>query len=136
MRLPSENSAEVVMVSGDASRLRQVADNRLASVRAHTAPSTLCDVTLIVDGEEAVLVVSDAGQGVDDYQLEYFFDRFYRVDVGRSRASGGSGLGLSIVEAIVRSDGGTIGAISNHPTGLAVTIGLSRSASPVATPSP
>jgi two-component system OmpR family sensor kinase len=114
----------VVTVAGDRLRLRQVVDNLLANVRAHTPSSAGCDVTLTEIGEHVVLEVADAGPGVEDYQLDHLFDRFYRVDDARTRTTGGSGLGMSIVRAIVEAHGGAITASNNDPHGLIVTVQL------------
>ena len=115
---------EVVSVRGDAGRLRQVVDNLLANVRAHTPADTGCDVELTTDGADAVLTVTDAGPGVDPDDLTHLFDRFYRVDDARTRSTGGSGLGLAIVEAIVRAHHGSITARNIDPHGLALTVRL------------
>jgi two-component system OmpR family sensor kinase len=115
---------EVVSVRGDAGRLRQVVDNLLANVRAHTPADTGCDVELNTDGPDAVLTVTDAGPGVDPDDLTHLFDRFYRVDDARTRSTGGSGLGLAIVDAIVRAHHGSITAQNIDPHGLALTVRL------------
>ena len=54
--------------------------------------------------------ISDTGRGITSENRERIFDRFYRVDTSRSKATGGSGLGLSIVRALVEAHGGTIQA--------------------------
>ena len=115
---------EVVSVRGDAGRLRQVVDNLLANVRAHTPTDAGCDVELTTDGADAVLTVTDAGPGVDPDDLTHLFDRFYRVDDARTRSTGGSGLGLVIVEAIVRAHHGSITARNIDPHGLELTVRL------------
>ena len=115
---------DVVMVTGDPLRLRQVVDNLLANVRAHTPLATACDVHLGTDDGAAVLSVSDAGSGVTDEQLSHLFDRFYRADEARTRSTGGSGLGLAIVLAIVHSHGGSIAATHRLPHGLEVVVRL------------
>jgi two-component system, OmpR family, sensor kinase len=115
---------EVVSVRGDAGRLRQVVDNLLANVRAHTPTEAGCDVELTTDGADAVLTVTDAGPGVDSDDLTHLFDRFYRVDDARTRSTGGSGLGLAIVDAIVRAHHGSITAHNVDPHGLALTVRL------------
>lgn len=111
-------------VRGDPLRLRQVVDNLLANVRAHTPSDTVCDVSLDADEHDVVLTVADTGPGVEDRHLPNLFDRFYRVDDARTRTSGGSGLGLSIVRALIEAHHGTITASSNEPTGLIVTVRL------------
>ena len=113
---------EVVTVRGDAGRLRQVVDNLLANVRAHTPPGTSCEVELATDADDAVLTVTDAGPGVTPNDLDHLFDRFYRVDDARARTTGGSGLGLAIVSAIVRAHHGTIFARNIEPLGLALAV--------------
>ncbi len=114
----------VVTTVGDRLRLRQVVDNLLANVRIHTPTDAPCHVTL-VDGASGVhLTVADSGPGVPDDTLAHLFDRFYRIDDARTRATGGSGLGLSIVSAIVTAHGGSISAHANTPTGLTVSVSL------------
>jgi two-component system OmpR family sensor kinase len=104
---PIELSNEPVTVTGDEARLRQVLDNLLANARAHTAPGTPVSVELSrVDGK-AVLTVSDRGPGLTEEQAARAFERFYRADASRARASGGAGLGLSIVAAVTEAHGGT-----------------------------
>ena len=115
---------DVVSVRGDAGRLRQVVDNLLANVRAHTPTDTGCEVALSAEGADAVLTVTDAGPGVDPNDLIHLFDRFYRVDDARTRATGGSGLGLAIVDAIVRAHHGSIAARNIDPHGLELTVCL------------
>ena len=114
----------VVSVEGDPARLRQVVDNLLANVRTHTPAEAACDIGLSVDGDDAVLTVADGGPGVTDAQLLRLGDRFYRVDEARTRAGGGSGLGLSIARAIVEAHGGTLTADQNRPSGLVMTVRL------------
>jgi len=99
---------EPLTVVGDAARLRQVLDNLLSNATIHTPPGTAVDVRLAVDGSEAVVAVVDAGPGLAPDQAERVFERFYRTDPARSRAHGGSGLGLSIVAALVAAHGGAV----------------------------
>ena len=110
-------AAHPVEVMGDATRLRQVFDNLLGNVRAHTPPGTTAIVRIRQDGEEAVIDVADDGPGLEPEQAARVFERFYRVDSSRSRDHGGAGLGLSIVAAIVGAQGGTVHAASpiDHP---------------------
>ena len=99
-----------VMVAGDAGRLRQVLDNLLANVRAHTPPGTTATVTVSQVDDEAICEVVDNGPGISAEDAARLFERFYRADASRSRASGGAGLGLSIVAAIVAAHGGMVAA--------------------------
>jgi two-component system OmpR family sensor kinase len=123
---------EVVTVVGDRLRLRQVVDNLLANVRAHTPPGVSCDVTLDRCDDGVVLTVSDTGPGVPTDALANLFDRFYRFDEARTRSTGGNGLGLAIVEAIVTAHGGSIVASANEPHGLVVSVNIPHMA--VSTP--
>ena len=66
------------------------------------------EVALRRDGEGAVIVVIDHGPGIAPDHAQRIFERFHRSDPGRSRDQGGSGLGLSIVDAVVTAHGGTI----------------------------
>jgi two-component system OmpR family sensor kinase len=107
---------EHVDVTGDEVRLRQALDNLVANALVHTPDGTPIRLALSrVDGA-AVVMVEDAGPGLDPEALEHAFDRFWRRDPSRSRDTGGSGLGLAIVDAIVRGHGGTITA-DNVDTG-------------------
>jgi two-component system OmpR family sensor kinase len=113
-----------VEVSGDAERLRQVLDNLLANVRAHTPAGTRTVVRVAADGDAAVLEVSDDGPGLSAEEAARVFERFYRADPSRSRQSGGAGLGLSIVAAIVGVHGGTVVASPRPGGGTTFTIRL------------
>ena len=75
------------MVAGDESRLNQVVVNLLANARAHTGATTPVRVRLSVQGEQAVLEVEDDGPGLGS-EPQRVFERFYRADRARSRASG------------------------------------------------
>jgi two-component system OmpR family sensor kinase len=110
---PIQASLEPVVVLGDHDRLRQVVDNLLSNVRSHTPPGTEVRVAVrSVDGQ-AELSVSDTGPGLTEAEAAQVFERFYRVDSSRARASGGVGLGLSIVAAVAYAHGG---AATARPT--------------------
>ena len=99
-----------MLSAGD--RLRQVVDNLLANVRAHTPPGTSAQVRVDGDDVGATITVTDNGPGMEPEQAEHVFERFYRSDPSRSRTHGGAGLGLSIVSAIVAAHRGTVSAES------------------------
>jgi two-component system OmpR family sensor kinase len=107
---PVDLSVEPATVTGDEARLRQVLDNLLANARAHTPAGTQVSVELSRADGRAVLTVADHGPGLTEEQAARVFERFYRVDSSRARASGGVGLGLSIVAAVVDAHGGTVEA--------------------------
>jgi two-component system, OmpR family, sensor kinase len=123
-----------VEVTGDGSRIRQVIDNLLANVRAHTPPGTLTTVTVRTDRDQAVIEVADNGPGFTEEQAQKVFERFYRTDASRSRASGGAGLGLSIATSIIAAHGGSISARPGGDAGGAVfTVMIPLARIPVAT---
>jgi len=113
-----------VEISGDKDRLRQVVDNLLANVRAHTPPGTSATVQVEQAGGAAEIVVHDSGPGMPADDARRVFERFYRADKARTRPQGGSGLGLSIVSAIVAAHGGTVTADSAPGQGMTVTVRL------------
>jgi two-component system, OmpR family, sensor kinase len=113
-----------VTVLGDPNRLHQLFANLLANVRAHTPTGTTASVSTGVTSGYVDITVADDGPGVDPATLPLLFHRFYRADPARSRAQGGSGLGLSIVAAIASAHGGSVTAESAIPHGLRVTVRL------------
>jgi two-component system, OmpR family, sensor kinase len=96
-----------VTVAGDEDRLRQVLGNLLGNVRVH-AGDAACEVSLDQHGDVARVTVADHGPGIDAAHASRVFDRFYRADAGRSRGTGGSGLGLSIAASIIAAHDGRI----------------------------
>jgi two-component system OmpR family sensor kinase len=100
------------VVLGDEDRLRQVIANLMSNALTHTpagSPIELRAGTHPGDGAgSAAIEVVDHGQGLSQQQAERVFERFYRADPARSHAVGGSGLGLSIVAALVAAHGGTV----------------------------
>jgi two-component system OmpR family sensor kinase len=125
-----------VEITGDKDRLRQVVDNLLANVRAHTPPGTTATVHVDQVGDQAEIVVRDTGPGMPADQARRIFERFYRADKARSRTVGGSGLGLSIVSAIVAAHGGTVTAESAPGEGVTLTVRIPSSAPPEPEPDP
>ena len=109
---PIELHADPAVVVGDRDRLRQIVDNLLANVRAHTPPGTPVSVSVSRRNGTAAIAVTDSGPGLDEEHLAHVFERFYRADSSRARASGGVGLGLSIVAAVTEAHGGTVSARS------------------------
>jgi two-component system OmpR family sensor kinase len=110
---PVDLEAEPVVVIGDRDRLRQVLDNLLSNVRAHTPTGSPVRVRVGSENGLAVVEVADSGPGMTSDVAARVFERFYRSDASRSRATGGVGLGLSIVAAVTEAHGG---AVSAHAT--------------------
>jgi two-component system, OmpR family, sensor kinase len=115
-------AARPVELRADQDRLRQVVDNLLANVRAHTPEGTTTTVRVDQAGDQAEIEVRDTGPGMPEDAARRVFERFYRADPARSRSSGGSGLGLAIVWAIVDAHGGTVTASSAPGEGMTVTV--------------
>jgi two-component system OmpR family sensor kinase len=121
---PIEVELEAATVVGDRDRLRRVVDNLLSNVRAHTAPGDPVRVSLETVGGAARLTVADQGPGLTAEQVAHVFERFYRTDTSRTRASGGVGLGLSIVAAVVEAHDGVAYAESAPGDGVSVFVDI------------
>jgi signal transduction histidine kinase len=89
-----------VHVEGDRTRLQQIIANLVDNAIKYTQAGGEVEINVVIEGNTAVLEVSDNGPGIPSHALPHVFERFYRADKARSRASGGAGLGLSIVKAI------------------------------------
>ena len=111
------DAPEPVEIVGDRERLRQVLDNLLANVRAHTPAGSAAAVRVLTEGDQAVIEVADTGPGLSDLQLGHAFERFYRGDASRSRDAGGAGLGLAITAAIAESHGGSAAVVNEGRDG-------------------
>ncbi|HVC69987.1 MAG TPA: HAMP domain-containing sensor histidine kinase [Acidimicrobiales bacterium] len=115
-------ATEPVEIMGDPTGIRQVVDNLLGNVRAHTPAGTTARVSVGRDTVGAVIRVADTGPGMDSDEAQLIFERFYRSDPSRSRLHGGAGLGLSIVSAIVAGHGGTVSAEGQPGVGTTFTV--------------
>ncbi|MDT0156223.1 ATP-binding protein [Microbacterium sp. ARD32] len=97
-----------VEVDADPERLHQVFSNLLGNARTHTPAGTRVQVRMQADASTATVEVIDDGPGIPADALPDLFERFTRVDHSRTRDTGGAGLGLAIVRAIVEAHGGTV----------------------------
>jgi two-component system OmpR family sensor kinase len=120
---PGDGTLEVI---GDEARLRQVLANLLNNALTHTPPDASVTVRLTPRTDEVVLEVSDTGPGLPDEEVDRIFERFYRTDTSRTRSSGGAGLGLSIVQALVTAHGGTVDVQSTLGKGATFSVRLPR----------
>ena len=109
-------------LKGDPDRLTQALRNLVRNAVAHTDPGDRVMVTARPLDGRLEISVNDSGPGIPPDQLEHIFERFHRLDRGRSRDRGGSGLGLAIARAIVEAHGGSISAES--PPGQGATFRL------------
>jgi two-component system OmpR family sensor kinase len=102
-----------VVITGDEPRIHQVLANLLTNARVHTPEGTRVGVTLSVqNGTTAVITVDDDGPGIAEDLQPTLFERFARGDSSRSRIAGSTGLGLSIVQAVIEAHGGTVSVTS------------------------
>lgn len=113
-----------IAMDGNQALLEAVFYNLIDNAIAYSGGTRITIELTNIDGGQAVLSLSDNGGGVPAEHLPRLFERFYRIDKGRSRAAGGTGLGLSIVKNAIHLHGGTV-RVENIPTGgLAFTITL------------
>jgi two-component system OmpR family sensor kinase len=115
--------ASGITTKGDADKIYQVVTNLLANARAHTPAGTAISVTVAKDGTDSIVTIADNGPGLTAEDQARIFERFYRVDASRQRNSkDGSGLGLSIVDAVMRAHGGDVTVASELGKGAAFTL--------------
>ncbi|MBQ0852528.1 HAMP domain-containing histidine kinase [Streptomyces sp. BH-SS-21] len=114
----------LVQVTGDGPRLQQILNNLIGNAIQHNPAGTTIDVSLHEAHGTAVVRVSDDGPGIAPQDLRRVFDRFWRAEASRSGARGGSGLGLSIVQAVVHAHHGTVEVTSPPGGGTTVTVAL------------
>jgi two-component system OmpR family sensor kinase len=112
------------VVSGDAARLRQVFGNLVANALTHTPAGTPVTVRVSSSPEAACVEIADSGPGISEQDRGRVFERFFRADSSRTRASGGSGLGLSIVSALVAAHNGTVTVDETPGGGATFTVRL------------
>jgi len=127
---------EPVVGLADRNRLHQVVTNLLANARTHTPPGTAVETGVSVEGDQAVITVTDNGPGIPPDIRPRVFERFTRADVSRVRtpgaaAGGSTGLGLAIVAAVVEAHHGRV-AVSSEPgqTRFTVTVPLAETVPP------
>ena len=117
------DAGQEIYALGDENRIHQVVANLLANARIHTPVGTQIKVSIKNSEKEIQVIVSDNGPGLSDENREKIFERFYRVDPSRQRTGvEGSGLGLSIVDAVMRSHGGHVSVDSKVGEGSTFTL--------------
>jgi signal transduction histidine kinase len=112
--LTTHVAATARTITGDADRLEQALQNLAANALRHTPDGGQIRLTAERQGAEVVITIHDNGPGIPSEHLPLIFERFYKADLARKAAGGGSGLGLSIVKAIVELHGGTIGVRNDN----------------------
>lgn len=108
----------------DVSKLRQVMDNLVENAHKYTPKEGSVELGAVVAGEQLQIWIKDEGPGVPEVDLKQIFERFYRVDKGRSRETGGTGLGLSIVKHIIEWHEGSVWAENAETGGLRIIFSL------------
>jgi two-component system phosphate regulon sensor histidine kinase PhoR len=111
-------------VSADRDALERMLMNLIDNACKYTPEGGSIAVSAAAEGDDLIIVVADNGVGVPEVDQPRLFERFFRVDRGRSRDSGGTGLGLSIVKHLAEAHGGTVFYEPNLPTGSRFTIRL------------
>lgn len=116
--------ASPVSIQGDESRLHQLFANLIENSLRYTNAGGQLRIRCAASGNEVTIDLMDSAPGVDEVHLSRLFERFYRVEASRNRASGGAGLGLAICRAIVEAHGGAIAAKASPLGGLWLSIHL------------
>ncbi|NIF31077.1 two-component system sensor histidine kinase BaeS [Enterobacter sp. Cy-643] len=115
---------ESAIIFGDGDRLMQLFNNLLENSLRYTDSGGQLVISGKIVNQQFVMSFDDSEPGVSDEQLGQLFDRFYRAEGSRNRASGGSGLGLSICQNIVTAHGGTLTASHSRLGGVSITVEL------------
>ena len=119
--------AELGPILADEEKLTQVFSNLIENALKYTPAGSRVEIGAQAAGEDEIeCSVRDQGPGIPPDDLPHIFERFYRVEKGRSRETGGTGLGLSIVKHIVQLHGGRVWAENREPSGLVIIIRLPR----------
>jgi two-component system OmpR family sensor kinase len=129
------DAPDAAPLEGDETRLRQVVGNLFANALKHTPAGTPVNAQVRAGGDHVVLEVADRGPGLSDHDRGEIFEPFYRSDPARARDSGGAGLGLAIVAAIVRAHGGDVEAEDREGGGALFRVSLPRT-QPQSAPAP
>jgi len=101
----------------DKDKLTQVLVNILSNALKYTNEDGRIQITAARDDDKVRISIKDNGIGISQEDLPYIFERFYRADKSRSRATGGSGIGLSIAKSLVEAHGGTLNVTSGYGSG-------------------
>lgn len=117
VRLDYGGTATPLIIDADRSRLMQVLNNLLHNALSHTPAGGRITLAVQQEQDYVRIDVRDTGAGIPPQELNYIFERFYRVDSSRSRSTGGAGLGLAIVRALVQMHHGNVSVSSTGVVG-------------------
>ncbi len=126
VKVVTEFGRSDLIVDGNPEQLVSAVVNLLDNAVKYSGPGSQVTCILLEDGDEVVIRVEDNGIGIADQYLDRVFERFFRIDRGRSRESGGTGLGLSIVRNVARTHGGSVSVESEPGTGSTFEIRLPK----------
>ncbi len=124
VRLSVAGALKGSLIDGDPQRLTRVLSNLLQNAIRHTPADGTVVVSVENAGPEVIIAVEDTGEGIPQGDVGLVFERFYRSEKARSRAAGGSGLGLSIARGIVEAHGGRIWVDSTSSAGTVLKMAL------------
>ena len=124
------SDADMAIVYGEPKRLEQIVVNLLSNALRYTDAGGRVSITVRTAGDDAVLEVADTGIGISVEDVPHVFTRFWRGEKSRSRATGGAGIGLSIVKELVRAHGGHVSVESVPGGGSVFRVLIPQSARP------
>ena len=116
VRVVSLCGTSPLTAQGDRERLQQILDNLMQNALRYTPEGGTIEISLTRQGHSAIFAVHNDGPSIPEDVLEHLFERFYRGDKARDRASGGTGLGLAIARKLAEAHGGSLIG-ENHPNG-------------------
>ncbi len=124
LTINTEQPSALPTVNIDSHRIKQVLLNLLENAIAHTERGGSVTVAAREQEDKIYISIADTGEGIPSEDLPLVFERFYRVDKSRTRATGGSGLGLTIAKRLVEAHGGTIEVTSQPGRGSTFTFAI------------
>ncbi|MBN8202799.1 cell wall metabolism sensor histidine kinase WalK (plasmid) [Cytobacillus firmus] len=122
VKLQIHNYGKELWFHADQDRVTQILTNILNNALQYTTPNKKVEISFLEENDNIGFVVTDEGVGIDEEDLPHLFERFYRGDKSRTRKTGGIGIGLSIVKALLNAHGGDIRVNSELNKGTTITI--------------
>jgi two-component system, OmpR family, sensor histidine kinase BaeS len=115
-----------IFIQGDQDKIKQVFINIIDNALNYTHSGGRVSTRLTEYENQAVIVIQDTGEGIEEKDLPYIFERLYRSDNSRNRKTGGSGIGLAIVHSLVKAHGGSIHVESKKGEGTKITVAFPK----------
>ena len=117
---------DILVIKGNRQLLYSIFRNLMDNAINYAGTGAIIGISAVETTRHWRFTFSDTGHGIAEEHLPHIFERFYRVDKGRSRAMGGTGLGLAIVKNAVLHHGGNIQALRNQSGGLTIEFTLHK----------